>query len=438
MFALAAIYGWDIQQMDVKSAFLHGQIDEEVYIDLPEGWELFRDLLGVDENTILFLLKALYGLKQSPRLWQLTLKRELAKLDYTPLIADQSVYYNSKSGCFIITYVDDFILMGPRGEAIQKLKLQLARVFDMKDLGECTYFLGIRITRVVNYNSTQISLCQDAYIRKVLDQFGMANSKPVNCPIEPGSVIDLVPFKGSASKEDITQYQSLIGCINYLATYTRPDISFSSSILSRFLVNPSPVHIKAARRVLQYLKGSIDLNISFGNAHDSELNIQLFSDADYAGDRHTYRSTGAYIGFFARGPATWQSKRQSVVAQSSTESEYIALSEAAKEAAWIRTLLTELQYKGSDLNPITLYGDNQGSLALAENPTFHRGSKHIAVRYHFIRQEVEEKKLTLGYTPTDYMPADGLTKALLSPAHSRFVQLLGMNSEKLIEGDKTL
>jgi hypothetical protein len=177
-------------------------------------------------------------------------------------------------------------------------------VFDIKDLGKCTYFLGIRIICVINYNSTQISLCQDTYIYKVLDQFGMANSKPVSCPIEPGSVSNLVLFKGSVSEEDITQYQSLIGCINYLAIYTRPDISFSSSILLRFLVNPSPVYIKAARRVLQYLKGSIDLNISFDNIHDSELNIQLFSDADYTSDRYTYRSTSVYIGFFARGPAT--------------------------------------------------------------------------------------------------------------------------------------
>jgi hypothetical protein len=221
-------------------------------------------------------------------------------------------------------------------------------------------------------------------------------------------------------------YQSMIGCINYLATQTRPDIAYAASVLSRFLVNPSPAHIKAAKRVLQYLKGTVDFSITYSSAEPPALNLRLFSDADYAGDRHTYRSTGAYVGFFAGGPATWQSKRQSVVAQSSTESEYMALSEAAKEAAWIRSLLSGLQYQGPDLNPIELCGDNQGSLALAENPTFHRGSKHIAVRYHFIRQEVEEGRLALGYIPTDQMPADGLTKALKAPLYSRFIQLLGL------------
>jgi hypothetical protein len=428
MFAIAAIHGWDIEQMDVKSAFLHGNIDEEVYVELPECWELFLELFGpIDKDTILLLLKALYGLKQSPRLWQLTLKRELLKLSFTPLFADQSVYRNTKTGCFIITYVDDFILMGPQGEAIKRLKLELASVFDMKDLGTCTYFLGIRITR--SEDGSRITLCQDAYIRKVLDQFNMAESRPVQTPLEPGSMDSLVPFEGKASIEEVALYQSLIGCINYLATQTRPDISFSASILSRFLVNPSPAHIKAGKRVLQYLKGSVDFSITFSDTLNKTLDIQLFSDADYAGDRYTYRSTGAYVSFFAGGPATWQSKRQSVVAQSSTESEYMALSEAAKEAAWIRSLLTGLQYQGPDLNPITLYGDNQGSLALAENPTFHRGSKHIAVRYHFIRQEVEEGRLVLGYIPTNQMPADGLTKALKAPLHSQFIRLLGMKGD---------
>jgi hypothetical protein len=446
MFALAATYGWQVEQMDVKSAFLHGDIDEDVFVELPECWELFQDILGeLNHEMILYLLKALYGLKQSPRLWQLTLKKALAKLGFNPLFADQSVYFNPKTGCFIITYVDDFLLIGPQGEAIKRLKVELSNVFDMKDLGPCTYFLGIRVSRSLfgpnngpgNSNSSRITLCQDAYIHKVLDQFGMADSRPVSTPLDPGSTDTLVPFGGEALNGDITLYQSLIGCINYLATQTRPDVAYAASVLSRFLVNPSPAHIKAAKRVLQYLKGTVDFSITYSSAEPPTLNLRLFSDADYAGDCHTYRSTGAYVGFFAGGPATWQSKRQSVVAQSSTESEYMALSEAAKEAAWIRSLLSGLQYQGPDLNPITLFGDNQGSLALSENPTFHRGSKHIAVRYHFIRQEVEEGRLALGYIPTDQMPADGLTKALKPPLHSRFVRLLGMrpsNWNEAMEG----
>jgi hypothetical protein len=254
----------------------------------------------------------------------------------------------------------------------------------------------------------------------------MLECRAVTTPLDPGASDTLVPYQGFATEGQIKLYQSLVGCINYLATQTRCDITFTASALSRFLVNPAPAHIKSAKRVLQYLKGTIMYSITLGGPKygPHNLDIRLYTDSDYAGDRHTYKSTSGYVSFVAGGPVSWQSKRQSVVAQSSTEAEYIAMSELAKEGAWIRYLLEGLSYKGPDLDPITLYGDNQGSLALAENPTFHRGSKHIAVRYHLIRQEVEEGRLQLAYIPTDHMPADGLTKALKTPVHMRFVRLL--------------
>jgi hypothetical protein len=251
----------------------------------------------------------------------------------------------------------------------------------------------------------------------------MLECRAITTPLDPGASDTLVPYQGLASKDQIKLYQSLVGCINYLATQTRCDIAFTASVLSRFLVNPAPVYIKSAKRVLQYLKGTIMYGITYGGPqyNPQRLDIKLYTDSDYAGDRHTYRSTSGYVSFIAGGPASWQSKRQSVVAQSSTEAEYIAMSELAKEGVWIRYLLEGLNYKGPDLDPITLLGDNQGSLALAENPTFHRGSKHIAVRYHLIRQEVEEGRLQLAYIPTDLMPADGLTKVLKALVHIRFI-----------------
>jgi hypothetical protein len=421
ILGLAAVSDWAIEQMDVKSAFLHGKIDdEEVYIEQPPSWQLFPDVFG-SEECVLRLHKALYGLKQSPRLWQLTLKAALKRLGYLPLYADQSVYH-SQTGLIIITYVDDFLLIGPQGEEMRKLKRQLSKEFDMKDLGPCQYFLGVRIVR----GSDRITLCQDAYIRKSIEQLGMQDCRTVVTPLDPGATDWLVPYEGTAPKDQIKLYQSLVGRINYLATQTRCDISFTSSVLSRFLVNPAPAHVKAAKRVFQYLKGTVSYGITYGGSQYSpeKLDIRVYSDSDYAGDRHTYRSTSGYVSFVAGGPASWQSKRQSVIAQSSTEAEYIAMSELAKESVWLRCLLRELEYRGKDLDPIALCGDNQGALSLAENPTFHRGSKHIAVRYHFIRQEVEEGRLQLAYIPTDRMPADGLTKALKSPAHARFVRLL--------------
>jgi len=299
----------------------------------------------------------------------------------------------------------------------------------MKDLGKCQYFLGVRI--IWDRQRHQVTLCQDAYVRKTLDQYSMLECRAVSTPLDPGASESLVPYQGTASEDQIKLYQSLIGRINYLATQTRCDIAFTASILSRFLVNPAPAHIKSAKRALQYLKGTMMHGIILGGLKYSpyDLDIRLYTDSDYAGDRDTYRSTSGYVTFVAGGPVSWQSKRQSVVAQSSTEAEYIAMSESAKEGAWIRYLLEGLEYKGQDLDPITLYGDNQGALSLAENPTFHRGSKHIAVRYHLIRQEVEEGRLQLAYIPTDCMPADGLTKVLKSPAHARFIRLLTLVKE---------
>ena len=429
ILGLAAVNNWAIDQMDVKSAFLHGDIDEEVYVELPNGWELFQDILDLGPGEyVLHLLKALYGLKQSPRLWQLTLRAALKKLGYLPLFADQCVYRSTETGLIIITYVDDFLIIGPQGQGLKQLKQQLSvlvsEVFNMKDLGQCQFFLGVRITR--DQSKGHITLCQDVYVHKTLDQFGILECRTVTTPLDPGASETLVPYQGTASEDQIKQYQSLIGRINYLATQTRCDIAFTASILSRFLVNPAPVHMKSAKRVLQYLKGTQTYGITYGGPDygPNKLDIRLYTDSDYAGDRHTYRSTSGYVSFVAGGPASWQSKRQSVVAQSSTEAEYIAMSELAKEGAWIRYLLEGLKYKGQDLDPITLYGDNQGALSLAENPTFHRGSKYIAVCYHLIRQEVEESRLQLAYIPTDHMPADGLTKALKGPAHIRFIRLL--------------
>jgi hypothetical protein len=281
--------------MDVKSAFLHGDIDEEVYVELPEGWNLFPDIFESGE-TVLLLQKALYGLKQSPRLWQPTLKAALRGLDYVPLFADECVYRNASTGLIIITYVDDFLLVGPPGQELQRLKGQLSNAFDMKDLGQCQYFLGVRITRM----GSQITLCQDAYVRKVLDQFGMLECRAVTTPLDPGARDTLVPHQGLASKDQIKLYQSLVGCINYLANQTRCDIAFTASALSRFLVNPAPVHIKSAKRVLQYLKGTITYGIAYGGPQYSpqKLDIKLYTDSDYAGDRHTYRSTSGYVSYW--------------------------------------------------------------------------------------------------------------------------------------------
>jgi hypothetical protein len=231
----------------------------------------------------------------------------------------------------------------------------------------------------------------------------MQDSVPVSTPMEAGAMVHMVPYTGEATKQDIHLYQSIIGSEMYCATQTRPDIMFALSVLSRFLTNPSPQHIAAAKRVLRYLKGTTYLGVVYGGGDPGKEDMILmgYSDADYAGYHYTFKSTSGYVFKFAGGVISCQIKRQSIVALSSTESEYYGLAKAAMEAAWLRQLFKELRYKGKDAAKILLYGDNQSSLALAENPELHQRTKHIAVKYYYIRQQHKRELIELWFIPTN-------------------------------------
>jgi len=211
-------------------------------------------------------------------------------------------------------------------------------------------------------------------------------------------------------------------------TQTRPDLAYVCSALSRFNHNPSSLHLKAAKRVLRYIRGTILLGITYRGDAPGVLNIVGYSDSDYAGDLETRRSTTGYLIFMAGGAVIWRAVRQKAVTLSSTEAEYYALSSIAREVAWLRHLLGELEYAGHDICPVIVNGDNQGSLYLAENPQYHQKTKHIEVQYHYIRQEVKARNIALNYVPTDQMAADGLTKPLNREKHMRFINLLNMES----------
>jgi len=243
--------------------------------------------------------------------------------------------------------------------------------------------------------------------------------------MEPNALKILTKNTGQATPEDIRLYQSIIGSLMYAMTQTRPDLAFPVSLLSRFATNPSAAHMGAAKRVLRYLKHTRDLRITY-NGHTEHGAFQGYSDADWAGDTETRSSTSAYVFFLFGAPITWKSSRQHTIALSSTESEYYGLTNTAKEAIWLQTLLTELQYHGKEHVPTHIYGDNQSSLALAENPEYHQRTKHIDIKYHFIRQQVEKGTIHLSYVPTAQMVADGMTKPLLAVKHALFIQQLGL------------
>jgi Reverse transcriptase (RNA-dependent DNA polymerase) len=272
----------------------------------------------------------------------------LESLGFEALVTDSCLFINRQDGILVVTYVDDFLAVGPKGEALDAFRYELRSKWTIEELGDAEYFLGVRIVR--DRENNKLYLCQDAYIDKILVRYGMTNSKPVETPMASGALELMVPFDGTASKKDIEEYGSIVGSLNYLACQTRCDIAYTVSVLSRFLTNPSLAHIKAAKRVLQYLKGTKYLSIVYGGDvnNDELMKLHGFFDSDFAGDLHQRKSHSGSVFKLAGGVVSAVSKRQSVVAQSSTEAEYYSGAKAGQESEYLRQVLNEMGYKGED------------------------------------------------------------------------------------------
>jgi hypothetical protein len=261
--------------------------------------------------------------------------------------------------------------------------------------------------------------------------FGLENAAPVYTPMDVGALAQMVPYDRQATDDEVKRYQKGTGSLMYAMTQTRTDLSFTVSTLCQFNSNPSPFHWKACQRAIKYYGTTKELGITLG-AGETEYDLEYhgYSDSDYAGDVATRKSTSGYVFFMAGGPISWKSSKQKAVTLSSTEAEYYALTDAAKEAKWHQAFLDEIKYVGTDVHPVLIHGDNTGALALAENPEHHGRAKHIDIRMHYIRQEVENGSIQLGYVPTVDMVADGLTKPLVGVKHQKFIEQLGLEAWK--------
>jgi hypothetical protein len=381
-----------------------------------------------EDDMICSLLKALYGLKQSPRSWQKKLHAELLKLGFTPIEADHCIYVTKDGlrGIIIVTYVDDFLLVGPDKVKIQQFKEVLSSIFEMKDLGDAARFLGVRITR--DRSCRTITLVQDQYIKKIGATFNLLNSRPVSTPMESSLLGSLDVYKGQATAAEIQRYQQGVGSLNYASTQTRPDLALTVSVLSRYLHNPSPEHWSACQHAIRYLVHTKNLGIKFqGSDTQDTLDIHGWCDSDYAADKPTRRSTTGYVFFVAGGPVSWKAMLQKCVTLSSTEAEYYAITHAAREAVWLRRLLLELGYTGDELEPMEINSDNLSSHALAKNPnSMHQRAKHIDVQWHFAKEQVESGSIEINWVPGTDNTADGFTKPLNMAKHKEFVRMLGM------------
>jgi hypothetical protein len=389
--------------MDVNTAFLYSLLDEIVYVEQPEGF-----VVPGKEDYVCLLKKALYGLKQSPRAWFHLIAEVLVEFDFKQSESDPCIWIHENDKgerIYIALYVDDLLIAGENDDDIATIKRRLSERFEMKDLGIAEKFLGMEIEYG---NDGSIKIHQHQYIQQLLECHGMGECNAVVTPLD--TTVKLSSIKDDEAPADPHEYARIVGGLMFAACVTRPDIACAVGQLSQFLNNPSSIHMHAAKRVLRYLQGTSTFGIIY---RPPPLRLQGYSDADWAGNMDTRRSTTGYIMMLNNGAIAWRSRLQPTVALSTMESEYMALTEATKELKWVRTFLTELGYSnGKTDEPTDLFSDSQSAIALAKNPVSHAHAKRIDLRHHFVREAIQDKIIWVQHIPMAEMTADSLTKAL--------------------------
>ena len=317
--------GWSLRQLDVQNAFLHGVLEEEVYMKQPPGFENIRAPLHVCK-----LDKALYGLKQAPRAWYSRLSKKMQALGFVPSKSDTSLFIYNKSSVsiFVLIYVDDIIVTNSSDEAITALLKDLSAEFALKDLGDLHYFLGIEVKQ----HKDGLHLSQEKYATDLVKKAGLQSCKPAPTPLSSTEKLSLVEGE-PLSSENGTKYRSLVGALQYL-TLTRPDISFAVNKVCQFLHAPTTVHMTAAKRIVRYVKNTLNVGLNFSKS--SSTLISAFSDSDWAGCLDDRRSTGGFAVFFGPNLISWSARKQATVSRSSTEAECKALANATTEIIWVR------------------------------------------------------------------------------------------------------
>jgi hypothetical protein len=419
ILAIAAYFGWQLDHMDVDNAFLESTILEEIFMSIPEG------IKGQDGKCCR-IRKGLYGLKQSARNWYLVLVSQFKKLGFRQT-KDPGLFVNPKTRVVIGFHVDDLLIGGADREAVKATKNALSERFKMKDLGELTHFLGMRIRRS---KTGAITLDQSQYTRAILTRFDMLDAMAISSPSDNYNHMQ----RAVASDERCDQglYQEAVGSLQYLAGLTRPDIQFEVNKYAQFLVDPSVSNWNGVRRVFRYLVGTIDYGITFqgpnqGARKDQDLDLGRligYSDSDFAASIEDRRCQFGYAFILNGGAVSWASIKQTSNVSSTTEAEYIAACEGGKEAVFLYEILYALWPE--DHLPITLRGDNEGSIALAKNPEFHKRSKHIDNRYHYIRQLLADNLISIQHVPTKEMVADILTKPLKPAVFGPLLKKMGV------------
>lgn len=448
LVALAAELHLEIHQMDVITAYLNGELEESVYIEVPQHLETildkiksgkpmgsnknknfnqnveetadrWRQAISSSKKPVCMLKKALYGLRQSGLMWYYKLTTELLKLGLEPTTKDPCLF-SKKEGdkiLLILIYVDDLLLASNEPEWLNIIKSSLSQSFDMKDLGPVKRCLGIDFHQ--NLEKNQIFLSQRNYAESILERFGMAQCKPASTPMETNCKLAPPPVKDEKAMSKYP-YQRLIGALMYMAVTTRPDIAFAVNYMSQFNSNYNEDHWKSAKRILRYIRGSTDYGLLF-----SKTNSGLYGvvDSDWGANITDRRSYSGYALILGGAAISWEARKQRTVSLSSTEAEYIAISEAAKETLYITSLLGDI---GINYESVTLFNDSQSAQKLIKGLGYNSRTKHIDIRHHFVRDCIRNQNIQLEYLSTESMPADMLTKPVSKIKHHSCSTNLGL------------
>lgn len=402
---LAVNHGWEMKQLDVKNAFLHGSISEDIYMHQPPGF--------VDKkhpHYVCKLEKALYGLKQAPRAWNARFSSFLTRLGFVTTKSDASlfVYKDKNDLAFLLLYVDDIVLTGSSSSLLQHITAKMKQEFPMTDMGRLSYFLGIK----VDYNKSGIFLSQKQYALEIIERAGMMNCKPISTPSDVNSKLSA---EVGDRIDNPKQYRSLAGALQYL-TITRPDIAYAVQQVCLFMHDPRTPHLAALKRIIRYIQGTQDHGLQMSKS--KEHSLIAYSDADWAGCPDTRRSTSGYCVYLGDNLISWSSKRQQTVSRSSAEAEYRGVANTVAETCWIRNLLLELHHPIS--RATLVFCDNISSVYMSANPVKHQRTKHVELDLHFVREKVALGQVKVLHVPTTSQYADIFTKGLPSSLFKEF------------------
>ena len=408
IMALVAHFDLELHQMDVKTAFLNGNVNETIYMVQPENF-----VFGNSKSMVCKLNKSIYGLKQDSREWYRKFHQVITSNGFEVNLVEDCVYhkFSGSKFIFLILYVDDILLASSDIGLLHETKKFLSKNFEMKDLGNASFVLGIQILRDLSQGILRLS--QKSYIEKVLNRFDMKDCSSGDTPVAKGDKFSLNQCpKNNLEIEEMQKipYTSAVGSLMYAQVCTRPDIAFIVGMLGRYMSNPGVDHWKSAKRVMRYLKRTKDFMLTYQRS--DSLEIFGYSDSDVSGCQDSKQPTSGYVFMLAGGAISWRSAKQTLIASSTMAAEFIACYEASNHGIWLRNFVIGLRVVKGIERPLNLYCDNNSPVLYSNNNKSSSKSKHIDIKFLVVKERVQNGQLSIEHIGTNSMIVDSRTKGL--------------------------